>query len=295
MILVTGGGGFIGSQVCQLLSSHDQSVIAMDRTFRDNLTCSSVKGDLDNPNFLNELFKTYSFTAIIHLAGVLNTASRQHPEDSMRVNIGGSLKLLRLAAQYKVPKFIFGSSITVYGPKPFSKYGEVTEIEPASPDNIYGVSKRFVEIFGEQYRQQGLLQFTAVRISMVVGPETMNTSSAWRSKIFSELQAKEPTQLQIPFAPHEILPLIHVTEVAEIMERILLANQVKQIFYNTPSENWNCNDLAEILQELNPNLDISFGPASPRGDPEAISGNRFQEEFNFNPVSLQERLRQAAA
>ena len=81
--------------------------------------------------------RTGSFDTIIHLAAVLNTRSRQQPDEALHVNIGGSLTLLQLAAQFKVQKFIFGSSISVYGAKPFAEYGEVSEDEPAAPNTSY--------------------------------------------------------------------------------------------------------------------------------------------------------------
>ncbi len=154
MILVTGAGGFIGSQVCRLLATQGQAVVAVDQAFVTTLPCLQVQGDLGASDFLTELFHTYSVDVIIHLAAVLNTASRQRPDEALRVNIGASLTLLQLAMQPGVRGFVFGGSISAYGAKPFADFGEVSETEPASPDNVYGVSKRSVEIVGEQYRQQ---------------------------------------------------------------------------------------------------------------------------------------------
>jgi nucleoside-diphosphate-sugar epimerase len=98
MILVTGAGGFIGRHVCQLLSAHGQDILRVDRSFRPPLSFPFVQGDLTNNEFLSELFQEYTFDAIIHLAALLNTASRQQPGEAMRVNIGCSLNLLQLPA-----------------------------------------------------------------------------------------------------------------------------------------------------------------------------------------------------
>lgn len=295
MILVTGGGGFIGSQICGRLSAHGQDVVAVDRNFVTTLACPTLQGDLGNPDFLTELFHAYSFETIIHLAALLNTASRKRPDEAVRVNIGGSLTLLQLATQFGTSKFIFGSSISAYGPKRYTKYGEVSESEPAAPNNVYGVSKRFVEIVGEQYRQQGQIEFVAVRIAMVVGPGAMNTASPWRSEIFEKLRATEYTSISLPYARHETVPLIHVADVAEIAWQLIQAERTTFSIYNTPSENWKCGDLADYLTVLNPNITFTFGASNVRGEPEAIMGRRFRQEFDFNPIPLKERLRQAAA
>lgn len=294
MILVTGGGGFIGSRVCRLLCSKKLDVVALDRSFAATPPCTRVQGDVSCADFLAELFHAYSFDSVVHLASVLNTASCRHPDEALRINMGGSLDLLQLAIQFEVKNFVYGSSISVYGEKCYEDYGEVSESEPASPSNVYGVSKRFVEIVGEQYRQQGLLQFAALRISIVVGPGATNTSSPWRSQIFEQLSARQPTLIHLPFARDKIIPVIHVEDVAEAIGRLIEASRPRFAIYNTPSENWRCNDLADYIRKLNRNVELAFSASTGRGDPDAILGSRFLAEFDFNPVPLKERLRLAA-
>ncbi len=139
MILVTGAGGFIGRQVCRLLSANGQDILAVDRNFtppylikkssrstpsaeiasppsaarndghsfcfprtvRATFPFRCVQGDLTSDDFLSGLFREYSFEAIIHLAGLLNTASRQRPQEAMRVNIGCSLIRFKSHFLYK--------------------------------------------------------------------------------------------------------------------------------------------------------------------------------------------------
>jgi nucleoside-diphosphate-sugar epimerase len=290
MLLVTGAGGFIGRQVCQLLSASGQDILAIDRDFTPPLPINCLQGDLTNDDFLSGLFRAHSFEAIIHLAGLLNTASRLQPQEAMRVNIGCSLSLLQLAIQFNVTKFIYGSSISAYGAKPFAEFGEVSEAEPASPGNVYGASKRFVEIVGENLRKQDAIQFIALRISMVVGAGAANTSSPWRSEIFERLNSPQYTVINLPFARNERLPLVHVADVAEIIKRLSDAERSLHPVYNTPSDNWLCADLADVIQSLNRNVELAFSPTGVRGDPEAIDGSRFIGEFGFRPIPLHERL-----
>jgi len=93
------------------------------------------------------------------------------------VTIGSSLALLQLAARSKARKFNFGGSINVYGVKSFAEYGEVSEEQPTAPNTVYGVSKRYIELGGQDYCEQGTFQFVAVRIAMAVGPGAVNTST----------------------------------------------------------------------------------------------------------------------
>ena len=123
MILVTGAGGFIGSQVCRLLAAHGYPIVAIDRHFAMTQPYPQLSGDIGSPDFLAEVMQTGYFDTMIHLAAILNTASRRQPEEALRVNIRSSLTLLQLAARFKAQKFIFGSSISVYGAKSFAEYG----------------------------------------------------------------------------------------------------------------------------------------------------------------------------
>ncbi len=292
MILVTGAGGFIGSQVCRLLSKRGYAVVAIDRRFATTQPYSQFSGDIGSADFLAKVMRTGSFDTIIHLAAVLNTASRQQPDEAMRVNIGSSLTLLQLAARSKLQKFIFGSSISVYGANPFAQYGEVSEEEPAAPNTVYGVSKRYVELVGQDYHQQGAFEFVAIRIAMVVGPGAVNTSTPWRSHIFEQLRTWQPTRIDLPFTHTERLPLIHVADVAEVIQRLIRIERPIYSVYNTPAENWTASDLAEYIHTLNRNIEVKYSPARARGDPEAINGQRFADEFDFRPVPIRQHLRQ---
>jgi nucleoside-diphosphate-sugar epimerase len=295
MILVTGAGGFIGSQVCQWLSAHGESVVAVDQRFSESLDFRGAQkelGDLRNTDFLSGLFHKHSFDTIVHLAGLLNRASRQYPEEAMHVNIGCSLHLLQLAIQFNATKFIFGSSISVYGPKHYAEYGEVAESEPAAPNNVYGIAKRYVEIVGEQYQQEGKIQFIALRISMVLGPGAEYTASRWRSEIFEKLRISHDIQIRLPFASNEILPLVHVSDLAEMIKSLIEAKQTSHLIYNPPSENWRCSDLADHIRSLNHNIELVFDPSNNRGDPEAINGTQFIEEFGSYAIPIKQRLHQ---
>jgi nucleoside-diphosphate-sugar epimerase len=89
MILVTGAGGFIGSQVCRLLSTQ-YAVLAIDQHFAITQSYPQLSGDLGKTDFLAEVMRTGSFDTIIHLAAVLNTRSGQQPDEALRV--GGEIQ-----------------------------------------------------------------------------------------------------------------------------------------------------------------------------------------------------------
>lgn len=293
MILVTGAGGFIGSQICFLLAEQGYDLVATDQRFVTPQPYQQLSGDIGSRAFLDKVMRVGTFDTIIHLAAVLNTASRMQPYEAQRVNIGSSLALFQFAARLKVRKFIFGSSISVYGPKPFADYGDVSEEQPAAPNTVYGVSKRYIELVGQDYHEQGAFQFVSVRIAMVVGAGAINTSTAWRSHIFEQLATQESNQIDLPFARTERLPLIHVEDVADIFHRLVLVENPVYSIYNPPVENWIASDLAEYIHSLNKNIDVKYNPVQARGDPESINGQRFTNEFNYQTIPLRQRLQKA--
>jgi nucleoside-diphosphate-sugar epimerase len=294
MILVTGAGGFICRRVSALLSRQNVDVLAVDRYFSEPLPCQTLTADLTDPHFVANLFRQYHFEAVVHLASLLKTASLQDPSDAMHINIGVSLRLLELAVQNGAWRFIYGSSISVYGTKRFSEFGTISERTPASPEDMYGDSKRFVEIVGESYRQQAGLQFVALRISTVVGAGAHSKTSRWRSEIFEKLVSRHPATIDLPFLADEILPLVHVDGVADVLWKLLQANQVAHVIYNVPSENWVCEELAKCISSINEAIGFRFGQSQVTGTPQAIDGSRLNQEFGVQLVSLQKRLEEAA-
>ncbi len=130
-----------------------------------------------------------------------------------------------------------------------------------------------------------------MRIAIVIGAGAVSPSSLWRGEIIKKMGAGRPTRIHVPFSGDEILPLIHVADVAEIVSRLVKTSWTSYPVYNTPTENWKCSDLAHILKMYNKNVELDFSSPSVRSDPEAIDGRRFVDEFGFTLIPLQDRLR----
>jgi UDP-glucose 4-epimerase len=298
LILVTGGSGFIGRHVCSNLAAHGANVIALDRRGLDGSacepTCLSLECDITDKDYVERIFQQYSFTTIVHLASILNTASRENPLNATQVNIVGSLNILEAARKFRVPRVLYGSSISVYGSRPDQSRDGVLEVEPAAPGDVYGAAKRYVEIVGEVYRQRLGIQFVALRISSVIGPGAVNTASPWRSDIFEKLGLPHGAEVTIPYRSDEALPLVCVEDVAEMFACLVAAEQAAFMVYNTPSETWTLDELATYVESLDKNVRIAFGQSRVSGIPRVVNSRRFVTEFGYTPVSVKERLRRAA-
>lgn len=295
MILVTGGTGFIGRYVCSILAAHGKNLIALDANCSTRhpaqLPYLTVQGDITHQASLNQVFQQYPITTIIHLAAVLNTASRQHPRQATKVNILGSLNLLEAARQFHVPKVIYGSSISVYGALS-TQYIDESQLlkSPPAPEGVYGTAKRYVEVVGEIYQQQFGIQFVALRIASVIGAGATSPTSLWRSEIFEALQVTDDVEIMIPYQAGEALPLVYVEDVAEMIRSVVDAEHVPLTIYNTPAETWTMQALAEYVNVLAPNIRFRFGE-SKSGIPAVVSGQQFITDFGYIPsLSIKERL-----
>jgi UDP-glucose 4-epimerase len=144
----------------------------------------------------------------------------------------GGFELLRQAVKAGVKRFVFGSSMSVYGsactPRP------VTEDAATVPDEPYGAAKRVVELVGETLASAGAIEFVSLRIARVIGPGIKKTSSPWRAQIFERSYGDEPVLL--PFAADAVLSLVHVDDVARMLITLAEAPKVRSRVYNTPVE-----------------------------------------------------------
>lgn len=183
-ILVTGCAGFIGSHLTDKLLEQKYDVIGVDN-FNDyydpkikekNLENAKkfrnfnlFKEDILNLNKLVEIFKKERPTKIVHLAAVAGIRpSIKNPDLYTQVNVLGTVNLLKLAVNFKIKQFIFGSSSSVYGNSsrlPFSEDDPCTEI--ISP---YGSSKRSAEFFVESFYKSHSLKSVILRFFTVYGP-----------------------------------------------------------------------------------------------------------------------------
>ncbi len=280
--MVTGAGGHIGREVCRLLRTAGTPILLVDvdpGPAKDLIAC-----DLKQPAQVLSLFESHPIRAVVHLAAILPSAFHSDPLAGVDVNLRGSFELMRQAVNARVKRFVFASSISVYGSSFPSR--PLTEDDPAVPDEPYGASKRVVELVGENLANGKVIEFVSLRIARVVGPGIKKTSSPWRSQIFE--RSSGPAPIQLPFAPEAVLPLVHVEDVARMLITLAEASEVHNSIYNTPVELWEARHLKEVVEELS-GLRVEFLQGGDFGGP-TCDGARFAREFGFQLLGLRERL-----
>lgn len=173
-LLVTGGAGFIGSHLVELLLSHGHSVTVLDNLSTgklENLPLPSsdlavIEGDVADPNVLERALAGQD--AFAHLAAVASVeASVRDPVGTHRTNLEGSIRLFDTAARLGVKRAVYASSAAVYGNNPALPLAEAAEKRPLSP---YATDKLAGEHYLAYYHRAGKLEATAFRFFNVFGP-----------------------------------------------------------------------------------------------------------------------------
>jgi nucleoside-diphosphate-sugar epimerase len=296
-VLVTGAEGFLGRAFLRLLERSDQRVISLDSiqpaVTEERSTTTKIRCDITNQQHLEKVFRDYEIGTIVHLAAILPTAAQRDPVRATRVNVVGSVNLLELARQFGVARFVFGSSLSIYGS--CSPDYVVSENDRAAPEDVDGAAKLYVERLGQAFTGSGTLQFVSLRIGRIVGPGARSTTSAWRSAIFDLLQTGHPTHLTLPYVGSERVLLLHVQDAAGALMTLLLAPRPAHSIYNAPCESWLVNDLKLQLESLNPSIRIALGDAYAKGNPRLLDWSRFKNEFAFSTTPISDRLQATAA
>jgi nucleoside-diphosphate-sugar epimerase len=281
-VLVTGACGHIGREVCPALRASGNKILAVDS--HPDAESDSMLCDLSAKSSVAELFRSHPIRAVIHLAAVLPSAFQSDPFRGADVNLSASVELLRQAVNARVKRFVFASSMSVYGSLPSRR--PLNEDDPAAPDEPYGAAKRAVELIGLAVAKSHKMEFVSLRIARVVGPGIKKTSSPWRSQIFEPASGQTP--ICIPLAPEAKLSLVHVQDVARMLTTLTDAARVHESLYNTPAEMWEAWRLKEVI-EKGSDVRIELQPDGPQGGP-ICEGRRFAKEFGFTLRGIKAHL-----
>ncbi|MEW6616188.1 MAG: NAD-dependent epimerase/dehydratase family protein [Thermodesulfobacteriota bacterium] len=188
-VLLTGGAGFIGSHVSDMLIDKGHEVIVIDNLSsgkEENLNPKAVlyKEDIRD-SVIKEIMERERTEAVIHHAAQVNVRdSVEDPLYDMDINIGGTLNLLENSIKNGVKKFIFASTGgAIYGEQSCFPADETHPTKPLSP---YGITKLTCEKYLYYYHKTYGLNYVSLRYSNVYGPRQDPYGEAGVVAIFSQ-------------------------------------------------------------------------------------------------------------
>jgi threonine 3-dehydrogenase len=164
-ILITGAAGEIGDALIKRLAEQDShELISLDvkpLPAETSRLVTHIQGDILDQSMLARLVSEYEIVIIFHLAALLSTRAEFTPDAAHKVNVEGTMGLLKLASDQSQWRgepvlFIFPSSIAAYGMPDLetkARFQQVREWEWNYPRTMYGCNKLYCELLGTYYSQ----------------------------------------------------------------------------------------------------------------------------------------------
>jgi nucleoside-diphosphate-sugar epimerase len=301
--LITGGAGFIGSNLAHALVARGETVRILDdfSTGRpQNLVgiedrIEVVRGDLRDPAAVERAVEGAAI--ILHQAALnSNPRSIQEPGPTNAVNVTGTLHLLEAARQAGVRRVVYASSSSVFGDTPGLPK---TEDMPLSPKAPYGVSKLAAEFYCRVFTQVYGLETISLRYFNVFGPR-QHPDSEYAAVIPRFLRRMMAGQRPVIYGDGE--QSRDFTAVANVVEANLLAAEVPQaagqVFNIACGETSSLNQLVAWLnQALGTDLVPVYEPPRPADIRHSYASiQRAEDVLGYRPRrDVREGLRQTVA
>lgn len=258
-VLITGGAGFIGSNLVESMLNTGNFVICLDnfstgkreniRDFMDNPNFKLIVGDIRNYTDCENAVQGVDF--VFHQAALGSVPrSIKDPVSSTDVNIGGFVKMLFASKEAKVSRFIYAASSSTYGDHPDLPKVEDKIGKPLSP---YGITKFADELFAENFSGIYNIEVIGLRYFNVFG-RRQDPQGAYAAVI--PLFVKALMKHQAPMINGDGLNSRDFTYIGNVVQANHLAalaedkSAVNQVYNVAHGERTNLIELFELIRSL---------------------------------------------
>ena len=301
-ILVTGGAGYIGSHVIELLvKNKTNKVIVLDNLSTGykiliNKKSTFFKGDINNKKLIIKIINKFNVDTIIHLAASLNVSEAQkNKKKYYKNNIKGTNNLLLSCKNTTVKNIIFSSSCSIYG----NIKGSVNERKKPNPQGYYALTKYKGEELIKKYASKFNYNFGILRYFNVAGASPsgkigeIETSHGHLIKNIAIQSMKKKPKLNIYGNNYNtkdgtcVRDYIHVTDLADIHIK-----GIKYLKENKKSFILNCGygigysvlQIANRFKKIRKNTQINFMKRRPGDIAQVFSDTKkFKKLLKWKP------------
>jgi nucleoside-diphosphate-sugar epimerase len=270
-VLVTGAAGFVTLNVVRALAARGHEVVAFDRRPPDEVARlyagAAVRwsvGDVRDADLLGRVVKTSAAEVVIHGAAVTATTpewERERAVDVLGVNVLGTINALGAAHTAGVPRVILLSSASAVGPRERAE-AFIPEGAPAAPRDLYGISKRTLELVAERLATLHSVQVAMVRLSQPYGPmERPSPDRAALSPIAEWVTAAQEGRFLTTPGLELTKDWIYIDDVAEAFARLVEARELRHTLYNLGlGDSVTVREVMDNIRLAWPRIEVSVMP-----------------------------------
>ena len=234
-ILITGGAGYIGSHISEILIKKNKNIFLIDNLSTGHRKLIHKKAkffkiDISDEKKISNIIKKNDIDSIIHLAANLIIGEGQkNPKKYYKNNVDGTKKLLKACKGKNVKNIIFSSTAAIYKEGQY----QVTENSKIKPKSVYGKTKMQAEKLIKNFSKKNRLNYGILRYFNIAGASTsgkiglINKNSDHLFKNFSMEVMKRKPKLRVYGTDYKtkdgscIRDFVHVSDIAEIHYLVL--------------------------------------------------------------------------
>lgn len=300
-VLITGGAGFIGSNLVESMLDSGNSVVCLDNFstgkrenlngFMNNPDFRLIEGDIRNYSDCEESVRGIDF--VFHLAALGSVPrSIKDPVTSTDVNIGGFVKMLYASKEAKVKRFIYAASSSTYGDQPDLPKVENKIGNPMSP---YGITKYADELFAANFAGTYDIEVIGLRYFNVFG-RRQDPQGAYAAVIplfVKKLINHEPPVINGDGSySRDFTYVDNVVQANHLAALVQDHSAVNQIYNVAHGERTNLNELFELIRQLIGNFDREvlgikpvYGPNRAGDIPHSLASiEKAKRLLGYNPT-----------
>ena len=301
-VLITGGGGAVGSNIAdQLVQAGAQEIVVLDnfvRGRRDNLAWAIengpvrlVEGDIRDRELVGEL--TRGIDVVFHQAALRITQCAAEPRLALEVMVDGTYNVIEAALAEKVRRIVAASSASVYGLA--EQFPTEESHHPYANDTLYGAAKTFNEGLLRSFNAMQGLDYVALRYFNVYGPR-MDIHGVYTEVLvrwMERIEAGEPPLILGDGS--QTMDFIYIGDVARSNVLAASSDASDEVFNVASGSETSLLELAQMLIEvMGANVEVEHGPErSVNKVPRRLADTRAaRERLGFEAeVDLEEGLR----